>query len=344
MILDGWYVAAWSDELTETPIARTICNNPVVIFRTAEGKAAALIDRCCHRAAPLSLGRVVGGGIECGYHGMVFDCSGKCVAIPAQDAIPASAKVRSFPTVEKNQMVWIWTGEPSLADESTIVDFPYHDDTAHWGFKHIVYKIAANHMLPVDNLMDLTHVFYVHRQTIGAGDPKAHMAANVVTSVKERGVKFVSWMMDSAPPATFVRTTGSTKNIDRWREFEFVAPGNVVQFAGGAEAGKGQQAYDENLMDGGYRLRRFHCFTPETDNTTHYFSSVGNGHRPHDQASIDELFHEIDTTVREDIAMVEAQQKELDRAGEEGLMAIKSDATRIAMRRVVGRMLEQQKG
>jgi phenylpropionate dioxygenase-like ring-hydroxylating dioxygenase large terminal subunit len=341
MILNGWYVAAWADELdATTPIARTICNNPIVLFRMADGKAAALLDRCCHRAAPLHLGRVVTGGIECGYHGMVFDAQGKCVAIPAQDNIPASAKVKSFPVVEKNQSIWIWTGEASQADESLIPDFPYHDNPDKWSFKRTTYKIAANHMLSIDNLMDLTHVAYVHRKTLGTGNPKQHMEATLETTVKDRGVKFISWMLDSVPPATFVRTLGFTTNVDRWREFEFIAPGAVVQFTGGQEVGK--RAYEDDRRDGGYQLRRFHCFTPETDSTTHYFSSVGNGHRPNDPTATEELFHEIDVTVREDIAMVEAQQKKLERYGEEGLIAIKSDATRIAMRRVVARLLEQQ--
>jgi len=132
MILNGWYVAAWADELTaDKPVARTICNNPVVLFRTAEGKPAALLDRCCHRAAPLHLGRVVEGGIECGYHGMVFNAAGKCVAIPAQETIPGGAKVRSYPTVERNRLIWIWTGDPAQADETLILDYPWHDEPEH---------------------------------------------------------------------------------------------------------------------------------------------------------------------------------------------------------------------
>ncbi|MEI9985560.1 MAG: aromatic ring-hydroxylating dioxygenase subunit alpha [Aliidongia sp.] len=343
MILNGWYVAAWAHELdSTTPVARMICNNPIVLFRMADGKAAALLDRCCHRAAPLHLGRVVAGGIECGYHGMVFDNQGRCVAIPAQDTIPASAKVKSFPTIEKNQQIWIWTGEAGLADESLIPDFPWHDNKENWSFRYAAYKIAANHMLSIDNLMDLTHVAYVHRKTLGTGAPQAHLDATLATTVKDRGVKFISWMLNSVPPATFVRTLGFTTNVDRWREFEFIAPGTVIQFTGGQEVGK--RAYEDDRRDGGYQLRRFHCFTPETERTTHYFSSVGNGHRPDDPAATEELFHEIDITVREDIAMVEAQHQELERHGEEGLMAIKSDATRIAMRRIVARLLEQQQG
>jgi len=195
-------------------------------------------------------------------------------------------------------------------------------------------------MLSIDNLMDLTHVAFVHRKTIGTGNPKAHFEATMKTETTNRGVKFISWMLNSKPPATFMRTHGFTKNVDRWRDFEFVAPGAVIQFAGAQEIGN--RAYEYNILNVGYMLRRFHCFTPETDTTTHYFSSVGNGHQPQDYQATEALFHEIDTTVREDIEMAEAQQKELQRQGEDDLIAIKSDATRIAVRRYVGRMLEQQ--
>jgi phenylpropionate dioxygenase-like ring-hydroxylating dioxygenase large terminal subunit len=341
MILDGWYVAAWADEVTSAkPLARTICNHPVVLFRQPTGEAAALIDRCCHRAAPLHLGRIVEGGIECGYHGMVFDALGKCVAIPAQDFIPAAAKVRSFPVVEKNKMIWIWTGEAAEADPSLVPDYPFHDDEANWSVRRSTYKIAANYMLSLDNLMDLTHIGYVHKKTIGSGSPTKHLSAEMNLTIGARGVRFIRWLLNSEPPASYVKACGFTTNVDRWQEFEFIAPGCVVHFAGGQEVGK--RAFEDDRRDGGFRLRRFHGFTPETDHMTHYFSSVGNGHKPGDPDATELLFREIDTTLREDIAVVEAQQIELSRSGEAGLITIKSDQARVAMRHVVSRLMAEK--
>src|SRR5882757_4446416 len=86
-IRNAWYIAAWADELGQKPLARRICNDPVVLFRDRDGRPAALVDRCCHRSAPLSLGEVVSDGIQCGYHGLTFDGSGACVAIPGQSRI-----------------------------------------------------------------------------------------------------------------------------------------------------------------------------------------------------------------------------------------------------------------
>jgi nitrite reductase/ring-hydroxylating ferredoxin subunit len=172
LLRNAWYIGAWADELRDKPLARRICGDPVVLFRDSSGKAAALADRCCHRAAPLHLGSLVEAGIQCGYHGLVFDATGRCVTIPGQKLIPQDAQVRSYPTIEKDHLVWLWMGDLMLADPTKIVDFPYHNDPAHWPNKHAVYPIKGNYMLMVDNLMDLTHLGYLHARTVG-GNPSA---------------------------------------------------------------------------------------------------------------------------------------------------------------------------
>ena len=169
LLRNAWYIAAWADELGTAPLARRICNEPVVLFRDA-GRAAprrsqtavAIAPRRCTSAA------IVEGGLQCGYHGLMFDGSGRCVAIPGQSRIPDDARVRSYPVVEKNQLVWLWMGDPAAADPATIVDFPYHNEA--WPNKHDVYPIKGNYMLMVDNLMDLTHLGYLHARTVG-GNP-----------------------------------------------------------------------------------------------------------------------------------------------------------------------------
>jgi phenylpropionate dioxygenase-like ring-hydroxylating dioxygenase large terminal subunit len=115
-----------------------------VLFRSGDGRVAALADRCSHRAAPLHMGTLVEEGIQCGYHGLVIDGSGRCVHIPGQKLIPEAARVRSYPVVEKDQMVWVWLGDPAKADPAAIVDYPYHNDPSQWPNKHDVYSIKAN--------------------------------------------------------------------------------------------------------------------------------------------------------------------------------------------------------
>src|SRR6266852_1901803 len=108
LLCNAWYIAAWADEVGAEPLARRICNEPIVLFRDGSNRVAALADRCYHRGAPLHVGTVVADGIQCGYHGLVIDGSGRCVRIPGQVRIPEDARVQSYPAVEKDQLVWLW--------------------------------------------------------------------------------------------------------------------------------------------------------------------------------------------------------------------------------------------
>jgi len=335
-VKNAWYVAAWASEVQAAPFPRTLCGVPVVLFRDpGTGKVAALLDRCCHRGTPLRFGQVVPEGLECGYHGMVFDAAGACVRIPGQASIPPKARVQSFPVVEQDELVWIWMGEPEQADPTRIVSYPFHNDHAAWPHKCQVYHVKASSMLLVDNLMDLTHLAFVHKNTIG-GNPKAHVEARMTVTPTDDGLHFIRWLMDSAPPPTYTKAASLADRIDRWMEFQYIAPGAVLQWTGGIDSGKGAV---ENRDQPGFSLRIFHGLTPETETTCFYFWSAANGYRQDDPAATDALFHEIDTAFREDKAIVEAQQAMLADRGEQGLIDIVSDAARIHMRRAVKRMI-----
>ena len=341
-IRNEWYVAAWSDELDGgKPLGRRICGDPVVLFRDKGGKAAALFDRCCHRGAPLQFGKLVEQGLECGYHGLVFDASGTCVRVPGQDQIAERTRVRSYPVVEKNCFIWVWMGDPALADPSTILDWPYHDDTKRWPHKHTLYPVASNYMLMVDNLMDLTHLGYVHATTIG-GNPQQHVEAEMKTTRKPKGLKFTRWMRNSPPPPTYVKAVGFTGRIDRWQEFEYVAPSSVLQWTGAVDVGGGDRAYADGVPPGGLEFRLFHGLTPETETTCHYFWSAANGFRPDDPATTEQLFQQIGAAFLEDKTVVEGQQARLGETGEADLVDIVTDATRLHMRRVVERLLAEE--
>ncbi len=337
---NAWYIAAWADELKEKPLGRRVLNEPVVLFRDQSGRAAALLDRCCHRSAPLSLGEVVAGGIQCGYHGLTFDGSGACVAVPGQSRIPEDARVRSYPVAEKDQLLWIWMGESARADQSKIVDFPYHSDRAYWPNKHDCYPIKGNYMLMVDNLMDLTHLGYLHAKTVG-GNPAAHVNAEMKTMRTPTGIKFTRWMRNSVPPPSYVRAAGFAGRVDRWQEFEWVAPSSVLQWTGAADVGTG--AY-EGKREGGFQFRLFHGLTPETETSCLYFWSCANGYRQNEPEATEQLYREIAPTFVEDKEMVEAQQARLTELGESGLVDIASDANRMTMRRFMERLIAEERG
>ena len=338
-IRNAWYIAAWGDELGEKPLARRILNEPVVLFRDKAGKAAAIADRCCHRGTPLSLGDVVDAGLQCGYHGMVFDGAGKCVHIPGQDKIPDKAFVPSYPVVERDQFLWIWMGEAAKADPARIVDVPWHRDTDHWGHRHAVMPIKGSYLLMVDNLMDLTHLGYVHKRTVG-GNPSQHVDAKMETVPTQRGLRFTRWMLNSPPPPTYVKAYGFKGRVDRWQVFEWVAPSNILQWTGAKEAGTG--AYEGNT-EGGFQFKVFHGLTPETATSCHYYFATANHWDPTNDAASDLFFRESRATFLEDKAVVEAQQERLSEFGEDWLVDIVSDATRIRMRRYLNQMLENER-
>ena len=123
-VRNAWYVAGFEMDLEPgKPFAAMLLNEPIVFFRTSDGKVAALEDRCVHRLAPLSLGRCEGDHLRCMYHGLMFDADGKCVEIPGQELIPAKARVRTSPVVVKHSWIWVWMGDPALADEALRVMF-----------------------------------------------------------------------------------------------------------------------------------------------------------------------------------------------------------------------------
>ena len=305
LVRNAWYIAAWSNELDEGPIARKIMGEDLVIFRGGDGKAAALEDRCCHRGVKLSLGQPVEKGIMCGYHGLVFDGSGACVDNPGEKLNPAY-RVRSFPVVERQNFVWIWTGDAEQADESLIIDFPYHDMADEYNFHFARYDIGANYMFMMDNLMDLTHLGYVHTSTIG-GNPQEHDDAELTTTRTENGAHYIRWMMNSTPPPSFQKAVGFEGQVDRWQDFEYVAPSSVLQWGGGHDAGTGGR--ENRDKPGGMVVRLFHHATPADEDSFHYFFSTAVRGQAYDAPASTAFHEDILEAFLEDKMFIEAQQE-----------------------------------
>ncbi|CAN5749268.1 aromatic ring-hydroxylating dioxygenase subunit alpha [soil metagenome] len=335
--LNRWYVAAWGSELTTEPLARTLLNEPVVLFRGENGRAIALEDRCCHRNLPLSHGKVQGDCIACGYHGMVYDGRGQCVVAPGQDTILPAARVRSFPLVEQDEAVWIWMGDPALADSSDVPRYPFHSDPR-WAHKSSYYLIKGNHELLNDNLIDLSHVGYVHGKTIG-GTPEAHSVAEMRVDPKADGVTVKRFMRNTAPPPTYVRAVGFTGPIDRWMEIDF-KPGLIQIYIGANDAGRG---VDEVGRMDSLGIRIFNGITPETEVSTHYFWSASHNFKVDQPAVTDAFFGEIAATFEEDRTVIEAQQERFSRFPERTIVSLKSDGAGLRARRVVAEAVAQSR-
>jgi len=339
MIVDNaWYVAAWADEISVRPLARRICNHPMVLFRTIDGQACALIDSCSHRGAPLSLGTVTEDGIRCNYHGVVFGCDGKCTKIPNQNIIPERAKVRSFPVVEKDKMIWVWTGDPERADEALVIDYPFHTDPL-WPSKFAMSPFASDYLLIADNLLDATHLAYVHGGTVGGSDPNVHMTAENSLKPTNRGLRFERRMRNAPPPPAYANCVPELpERIDRWQVFDFISPSTVLQYSGGVPAGADQ----DNAVAPRFDMRIFHSATPATDDTCYYFFSVQNGHKVDDPQATEVIYEQVQLAIVEDKLFIEAQQERVSELGSERLFDNTADAARIMARRAVDKYQKAQ--
>lgn len=339
---NDWYMAAWAAEVGAAPLARKICNEPMVLYRDAAGSVAALQDRCCHRGVALSLGKVIEEGIQCGYHGMVFDAKGRCVHVPGQERIPAKAVVRHYAVQERDSIIWVWMGNPDEADPSMIVDYPYHGDTERWPHKEGLIPVKCNYEMLIDNVMDLTHLPYVHAKTIGGGNPtNVHSNAVMKTERTPRGVRYSRWLLDSMPPPTYAKAVDFPGKIDRWQEEELITPSVIIQFTGGVDSL--QKPRETGNREGGFGMRVLHCIVPETETSCHYFFSVANGFGQDNPANTDLVFDQVYPTLLEDKVFCENQQEIATEYPGEHFVDIRSDEARILYHRHLDERLANER-
>ncbi|WP_168666291.1 aromatic ring-hydroxylating dioxygenase subunit alpha [Paraburkholderia sp. SG-MS1] len=339
-----WYVAAWNYEIeADTLLARTIINEPLVFFRKEDGTVAALQDRCCHRSAPLSIGRKEGDAVRCMYHGLKFDSSGKCVEIPGQDAIPPQACVRSFPVTERYSWVWVWMGDPALADENLIPPAVAHDDP-NWIFRSGSIEYAANYQLVNDNLLDFSHLTFLHPNSFGVGSDWAHIRPKVTRL--ERGVRVERWLPNQPIP-NHIRGVTDCELLDLWSHYDYLVPGVMVmysssypqgtldKFNGGAPTGIQPITSDVTCQ----------AITPCGDEQSRYFFSWAPN--VHAQAGCsDELADGMIAIARmafeEDRLMIESQAHNLKMAPNAKQVAIAFDNALSQMRWVLDKLIKEE--
>ncbi len=334
LLRDHWYVAAWADEIGATPLARTLLGEPLVLFRDGAGAVAALRDFCPHRGMPLSLGRVVDGVLECGYHGLCFAGDGRCVKVPGQDTVPAAAGAKAYPTVERWRWIWVWMGDPARADPARIPAFPWLSDPQ-WVAPTGRIHIRAAHELLLENLQNHTHLQFVHGRTIGTDD-----ICSVKTKVTRVGdeVHAERWLLDRPAPRLFAHAGGFTGNVDRWFNSVFVPPTSTILDIGCAVAGSGAPAGDRSR---GIEIRSLHAVTPETETTTHYFWAYARNFRIDEPAVTEMLRQGAASTFAEDVAILEAQQANLARFPGQRFVLTQADAAGALVNRVRGELARE---
>ncbi len=258
---NAWYVAALSEEMTEALMSRTILDNPILLYRQENGECAALLDLCPHRFVPLSMGIIKDGNVQCPYHGLEFDGAGRCVLNPhGNGARPASLNVRAFPLVERDGLLWLWPGDPKLADPASIPDYsvrvdPKRKTVGGW------CKVDCNYRLLIDNLMDLGHFQYVHRSN--AENDAFHKVQRKV--IAANGTVQNLMMFPDGSPTVFVKKfmDPGNQNIDSWNDITWHPISSMLNFVGFGITGV---AKEQSLNTFGT-----HIVTPESETTTHYF-------------------------------------------------------------------------
>ncbi len=273
-VRNAWYVAAWDRSLTDNLLPLTILGEHIVLYRQSNGRPAALEDACVHRKLPLSMGRIRGDEVECGYHGLRFDAQGQCVHIPCSDRIPRNARVRSYPVRERYGLIWIWMGEPALAPAAAIMSID-HWGSAAWAVTDgDTMTIDCNYLFMTDNLLDPSHVAWVHPTSFGDA---ACEATPVAVAATADGVTASRWMYSTQVAPLYQRFVPFSGRCDRLQHYEVRFPSHALVKA--VFVPEGTVVADHDLADNAFR----HVFVQSFDTRRrdpHPVLLVSNPQRP----------------------------------------------------------------
>lgn len=339
-----WYVAAWSTEMEAgKPLAREIIGTPIVFWRDADGALVAMDNRCPHRLAPLSSGRFEGDVVQCMYHGMRFSKTGECLSVQGSDIIPPNSSVRTFPVVEKNDWIWVWMGDPGLADTSKIPE-AYALDSEEYVMIEDALDYDANYQLINDNLTDLSHLDFVHETTLGAATGQVWSEDAYDIKQIEGGLYFERWL---ARPLD--NEHGSPANT--WNTYRYLLPGLflmriVIYPPGTAEKlNYGPPPEDFEIPPLMERVEQ-QAVTPISETKTRYLFASGSPR--HLVSSREDLRARMDTVMAaftEDRIMIESQQKMWDLSAPDRPKAfIPYDKAPSMFRKMIERRITEEAG
>jgi vanillate O-demethylase monooxygenase subunit len=338
-VRNAWYVAAWSHEIEAAkPFAVSILDEPIVIYRSESGRLVALEDRCVHRLAPLSLGRCEGERLRCMYHGLLYDPDGAVAEIPGQDLVPRNARVRAYAIADRHDWVWVWMGDAALADEALIPPAVGLGDPDYiLGHGHLDYEAEAR--LINDNLLDFSHLSYVHANSFGAGPEFAESLPKL--EPLERGVRYSRWMPDTLGQSS----RKSSVPIDSYMTYDFLIPGVLLMWSGNYPQGTARKLdFAAPALEDAQAGVTFtsQAVTPLSAKTSRYFFSWGPRRGHGDEALRDSLMQLAGVAFGEDKTMIEAQQKVIDRSPNTRIMPTAHDKGVTIFTRLVERLAKAE--
>jgi len=333
---DSWYCAGWSHEISRKPLLRTILGKPIVLYRKEDGTAVALSDTCPHRFAPLHLGELRGDAIECPYHGLQFRESGVCILNPHGGPITAALKVDAFPIVERDLTLWIWMGRADAADAALIPDCSHHVAP---DFKALFTYIAVggNYELVNDNLLDLTHVRFLHKsfQAPNAGVFEYDLIQ------KGRTVTSIYNMLDTEKSSMLqMMWPQGPERVDLYNDMQWNAPSNFRHI--NRNTGRGQP------VDQGITGITSHLITPETETTSHYFLAYARNWRREEDAFEEALQAGLENAVRGDdewmIAHVQNRMGPTSDLMSLHPVILQTDSAAVRARRILAKLIREERG
>lgn len=274
-----WYVAGWSKDIGPKLTAARLLGESIVLYRTSSGEVAALEDACPHRKLPLSKGQLREDRVVCGYHGLTFDHRGACVAAPTQERIPTGARVKRYAALERYGFVWLWMGAAEAADPAQLIDIENYDDPS-WGrTAGGDMPIACNYLYITDNLLDPSHVAWVHLTSFaGAKSDSAPLSIDV----GKDAVTVWRWMMDVPPPDYYAPLVKFSGRCDRKQHYECRIPSIGVNRSIFAPAGHGGP--DKPIHEKAFVNISYNFMTPVDEDNTRYYWFQHRNTDPQDAA------------------------------------------------------------
>jgi vanillate O-demethylase monooxygenase subunit len=337
---NAWYAAAYDVELGRRLLPRTVAGRRLVLYRRTDGAPVALENACWHRLLPLDKGHLKGDEVVCGYHGLVYDADGRCTFMPSQETINPAARVTSYPVQERHRFVWVWTGDPALADPAAIPDLHWNDDPA-WAGDGGLIPVRCNYKLIVDNLMDLTHETFVHGSSIGQ-DAVAEAPFQITHGPSSATV--TRWMIGIDAPPFWAQQmqwkTGSPPGkVDRWQIVHFQAPSTIAIDVGVAPTATGAPEGDRSHGVNGFVLN---TMTPCTADSSLYFWAFCRNYRLDDQRITSLLREGVAGVFGEDEDILEAQQRAIAEHPDKVFYNLNIDGGAMWARRLIDRMVERE--
>lgn len=330
----AWYAVAASDEVGRAPLGRRVLDTAVVLYRTTTGGVVALEDRCAHRPVRLSGGSVEGDAVRAPYTGFVYGPDGTCRSVPTQDDVPYDASVRAFPVRDDGSFVWVWVGEPGLADlrPTPSTDLLRADGWTTFGG---VVETAAGVRLLHENFCDITHVAEVD----------AAIAPPVLTDgpmppleveVSETTVRFTRRFPEATLAPWHAQLIGVAERSQhrQLEEGSFVAPGFWVDTWSVDVEGHGDR-------EGRYTFVFSHALVPVTSASTRHTWRVSRNFA-HGTAADGVLKPLFETYYRRVSDLLEQMQVVLDEEGPRAEIAVAADAAVTHVRRITDRLVAEE--